>query len=141
MGLRAGGTIVATMQLETYPRSNAQFKCKSSFPTGQKPSFVIATIPVRMYARVAIGKVIVERSAKLQVDSIFPCRILGLTTFNSLLQYVNWLVLRFVLSTIVNQNKKAWLQESKLAKMLWTSRREFGTNRWKFLPKVKHFIF
>ena len=69
------------------------------------------------------------------------CRILGLTTFNSLPQYVNWLVMRFVLSTIVNQNKEAWLQESKLAKMLWTSRREFGTNRWEFLPKVKHFIF
>ena len=69
------------------------------------------------------------------------CRILGLTTSNSLLQYANWLVGRFVLSTIVNQNKKAWLQESKLAKMLCTSRRELGTNRWKFLPKVKHFIF
>ena len=63
-------------------------------------------------------------------------RILGLTTFNSILQYVNWLVGRFVLSTIVNQNKEAWLQESKLAKMLWTSRREFGTNRWKFLSKA-----
>ena len=48
---------------------------------------------------------------------------------------------RFVLSTIVNQNKEAWLQESKLAKMLCTSHREFGTNRCKFLPKVKHFIF
>ena len=48
---------------------------------------------------------------------------------------------RFVLSTIVNQNKEAWLQESKLAKMLCTGHREFGTNRWKFLPKVKHFIF
>ena len=48
---------------------------------------------------------------------------------------------RFVLSTIVNQNKEAWLQESKLAKMLCTGCREFGTNRWKFLPKVKHFIF
>ena len=48
---------------------------------------------------------------------------------------------RFVLSTIVNQNKEAWLQESKLAKMLCTGRREFDTNRWKFLPKVKHFIF
>ena len=72
----------------------------------------------------------------------FPnCRILGLTTFNSLLQYVNWLGLRFVLSTIVNQNKEAWLQESKLAKMLCTSRREFGTNRCKFLPKVNTLYF
>ena len=36
---------------------------------------------------------------------------------------------RFVLSTIVNQNKEAWLQESKLAKKLCTGCREFGTNR------------
>ena len=50
MGLTGGGTIVATMQLETYPRSNARFKHKSSFSTGWKPSFVIATIPVRSYA-------------------------------------------------------------------------------------------
>ena len=48
---------------------------------------------------------------------------------------------RFVLSTIINQNKEAWLHESKLAKMLCTGCREFGINRWKFLPKVKHFIF
>ena len=45
-----------------------------------------------------------EESVKGEVSST-TCRILGLTTFNSLLQYVNWLVLRFVLSTIVNQNK------------------------------------
>ena len=48
---------------------------------------------------------------------------------------------RFVLSTIVNPNKEAWLQESKLAKMLCTGHREFGTKRCKFLLKVKHFIF
>ena len=69
------------------------------------------------------------------------CRILRLTTCNSLLQYVNWLVLRFVLSTIVNQNKKAWLQESKLAKMLWTSRREFGTNRTLYFRLCKNCEF
>ena len=39
---------------------------------------------------------------------------------------------RFVLSTIVNQNKEAWLQESKLAKMLCM----VGANRWEILPKV-----
>ena len=48
---------------------------------------------------------------------------------------------RFVLSTVVNQNKEAWLQESKLAKMLCTGHREFGTKRWEFLSKAKHFIF
>ena len=48
---------------------------------------------------------------------------------------------RFFLSTIVNQNKEAWLQESKLAKMLCTGCREFGTNSCKFLSKVKHLIF
>ena len=48
---------------------------------------------------------------------------------------------RFVLSTVVNQNKEAWLQKSKLAKMLCTGHREFGTNRWKFLLEAKHFIF
>ena len=47
----------------------------------------------------------------------------------------------FVLSTIVNQNKEAWLQESKLAKMLCTGHRVFGTNRWKFLPKVNTLYF
>ena len=86
-----------------------------------------------------MGKTIVRRH--LDIADAQSCRILGLTTFNYLLQYVNWLAGRFVLSTIVNQNKEAWLQESKLAKMLCTSCREFGTNRWKFLPKVKHFIF
>ena len=48
---------------------------------------------------------------------------------------------RFVLSTIVNQNKEAWLQESKLAKMLCMGHREFGTNRWKFLLKVNTLYF
>ena len=39
------------------------------------------------------------------------------------------------------QNKEAWLQESKLAKMLCTGHREFGANRWKFLPKVNTLYF
>ena len=39
------------------------------------------------------------------------------------------------------QNKKAWLQGSKLAKMLCTGRREFGTNRWKFLLKQNALYF
>ena len=39
------------------------------------------------------------------------------------------------------QNKKAWLQGSKLAKMLCTGHREFGTNRWKFLSKQNTLYF
>ena len=39
------------------------------------------------------------------------------------------------------QNKGAWLQESKLAKMLCTGHKEFGANRWKFLPKVNTLYF
>ena len=47
----------------------------------------------------------------------------------------------FVLSTIVNQNKEAWLQESKLAKMLCMGHREFGANRWRFLSKANTLYF
>ena len=39
------------------------------------------------------------------------------------------------------QNKEAWLQESKLAKMLCMGHREFGTNRWKFLSKANTLYF
>ena len=39
------------------------------------------------------------------------------------------------------QNKEAWLQESKLAKMLCMGHREFGTNRWRFLSKVNTSYF
>ena len=39
------------------------------------------------------------------------------------------------------QNKKAWLQESKLAKMLCMGHREFGTNRWRFLSKQNALYF
>ena len=39
------------------------------------------------------------------------------------------------------QNKKAWLQGSKLAKMLCMGHREFGTNRWEFLSKQNALYF
>ena len=39
------------------------------------------------------------------------------------------------------QNKEAWLQESKLAKMLCTGHREFGDNRWRFLSKANALYF
>ena len=39
------------------------------------------------------------------------------------------------------QNKEAWLQESKLAKMLCMGHREFGTNRWRFLSKTNTLYF
>ena len=39
------------------------------------------------------------------------------------------------------QNKEAWLQESKLTKMLCTGHREFGTNRWRFLSKANTLYF
>ena len=39
------------------------------------------------------------------------------------------------------QNKEAWLQQSKLAKMLCTGHREFGTNRWRFLSKANTLYF
>ena len=39
------------------------------------------------------------------------------------------------------QNKEAWLQESKLAKMLCMGHREFGTNRWKFPTKDNTLYF
>ena len=39
------------------------------------------------------------------------------------------------------QNKEAWLQQSKLAKMLCTGHREFGTNRWRFLSKENTLYF
>ena len=39
------------------------------------------------------------------------------------------------------QNKEAWLQESKLAKMLCTGHREFGTNRWRFLSEANTLYF
>ena len=39
------------------------------------------------------------------------------------------------------QNKEAWLQQSKLAKMLCTGHREFGANRWRFLSKASTLYF
>ena len=39
------------------------------------------------------------------------------------------------------QNKEAWLQGSKLAKVLCTGHREFGTNRWRFLSKANTLYF
>ena len=39
------------------------------------------------------------------------------------------------------QNKEAWLQQSKLAKMLCTGPREFGANRWRFLSKANTLYF
>ena len=39
------------------------------------------------------------------------------------------------------QNKEAWLQQSKLAKMLCTGHREFGANRWRFLSKANTLCF
>ena len=39
------------------------------------------------------------------------------------------------------QNKEAWLQGSKLAKMLCTGHREFGANRWRFLLKANTLYF
>ena len=39
------------------------------------------------------------------------------------------------------QNKEAWLQQSRLAKMLCTAHREFGTNRWRFLSKANTLYF
>ena len=39
------------------------------------------------------------------------------------------------------QNKEAWLQQSKLAKMLCMGHREFGTNRWRFLSKANTLYF
>ena len=39
------------------------------------------------------------------------------------------------------QNKEAWLQESKLAKMLCTGHSEFGANRWRFLSKANTLYF
>ena len=39
------------------------------------------------------------------------------------------------------QNKEAWLQQSKLAKMLCMGHREFGANRWRFLPKANTLYF
>ena len=39
------------------------------------------------------------------------------------------------------QNKEAWLQQSKLAKMLCMGHREFGANRWRFLSKANTLYF
>ena len=39
------------------------------------------------------------------------------------------------------QNKEAWLQQSKLAKMLCMGHREFGANRWMFLSKANTLYF
>ena len=39
------------------------------------------------------------------------------------------------------QNKKAWLQQSKLAKMLCMGHREFGASRWRFLSKANTLYF
>ena len=39
------------------------------------------------------------------------------------------------------QNKEAWLQGYKLAKMLCMGHREFGTNRWRFLSKANTLYF
>ena len=39
------------------------------------------------------------------------------------------------------QNKEAWLQQSKLAKMLCTGHREFGANRGRFLSKANTLYF
>ena len=47
---------------------------------------------------------------------------------------------RFALSTECYR-KKAWLQESKLAKMICTGHREFGTNRCEFLTKANTLYF
>ena len=69
------------------------------------------------------------------------CRILGLTTLNSLLQYVNWLVWEVCSVNLMLQNKETWLQQSKLAKMLCTGHREFGANRWTFLSKANILYF
>ena len=68
-------------------------------------------------------------------------RILGLPAFNSLLQYVNRLVWEICSVNGMLQNKEAWFQESKLAKMLCTGHREFGANRWRFLSKASTSYF
>ena len=39
------------------------------------------------------------------------------------------------------QNKEAWLQQSKLAKMLCMGHKEFGANRWRFLSKANTLYF
>ena len=39
------------------------------------------------------------------------------------------------------QKKEAWLQQSKLAKMLCMGHREFGANRWRFLSKENTLYF
>ena len=39
------------------------------------------------------------------------------------------------------QNQEAWLQESKLAKMLCMGHGKFGTNRWRFLSKANTLYF
>ena len=39
------------------------------------------------------------------------------------------------------QNKEACLQQSKLAKMLCMGHREFGANRWRFLPESNTLYF
>ena len=70
-----------------------------------------------------------------------PCRIMGFTAFNSLLQYVKWLVWEVCSVNWMLQNKEAWLQGSKLAKMLCTGQREFGANRWRFLSKANTLYF
>ena len=56
------------------------------------------------------------------------CIILTLTALNSLLQYVNWLVWEVCSVNCMLQNKEAWLQLSKLAKMLCMGHTEFGAN-------------
>ena len=60
---------------------------------------------------------------------------------NSLLQYVTWLVWEVCSVNLMLQNKEAWLQQSKLAKMLCTGHREFGANRWRFLSKANTLYF
>ena len=65
----------------------------------------------------------------------------GLPPLIPLLQCVNRLGFEICSVNSCQSEQGSLVTLSKLAKMLCTGHREFGTNRWKFLSKTKHFIF
>ena len=65
----------------------------------------------------------------------------GLPPLIPLLQCVNRLGFEICSVDSCQSEQGSWLRKSKLAKMLCMGHREFGTDRWRFLSKAKHFIF
>ena len=65
----------------------------------------------------------------------------GLPPLIPLLQCVNRLGFEICSVNSCQSEQGSWLWYSKLAKMLCTGHREFGTHRWRFLSKVNTLYF